>query len=313
MATVVPENSTILREVESHVIEMVREKPAEVAQVRQVTQETQVTQVTQDTVIQGIQGIQGIQDKDTKGKGFKNTRPSFMQTHNENQIGLVTEALNSLTLSYQKKLSIKHRFISLLEEYTYRSNRYSKAFHTLRIIISVGSLIVPALLSVQFTGGSSSSGSSSTQVSASVYWVVWVLSLFVTISNALMTLMKIDKKYYTLHTTLHQIVSEGWLYIELSGKYSGYKTPGEAPTHENQYVYFCQSLEKIRMKQIGDEYYKLTEASQQSRSPEGDLLPLSPMRLPFAEEKSKLQINGPTVAIQEYEENRLGESVRVRA
>ena len=238
------------------------------------------------------------------------TKPSFMQSHNENQIQLVTEAIESLSLSTQKKLSIRNRYISLLEEYTYRSNRYSKAFHTLRIIISVGSLIVPALLSVQFTGGSSSSGSSSTEVSASVYWVVWILSLFVTISNALMTLMKIDKKYYTLHTTLHHIVSEGWLYIELSGKYSGYKTPGEVPTHENQYVYFCQSLEKIRMKQVGDEYYKLTEASQNSHTPEGDLLPLSPMRLPFSTEKSNLQLNGPTVTLQEDEES-IGKSIRI--
>lgn len=235
------------------------------------------------------------------------TRPNMMQTHNENQIDLVTEAIDSLTLSVQRKLAIKHRFISLLEEYTYRSKRYSRAFHTLRIIISVGSLIVPALLSVQFTGGSTSSGSSSTQVSASVYWVVWVLSLCVTISNAVMTLMRIDKKYYTLHTTLHRIVSEGWLYIELSGKYSGYNTPGESPTHENQFVYFCHSLEKIRMKQVGDEYYKLTDTNQQNQQNlEGNqLIPPTPMRLPFtseAEEKSKEEVNGsrgPTVTIQE--------------
>jgi hypothetical protein len=236
------------------------------------------------------------------------TRPKMLQTHNENQIELVTEAIESLNLSHQKKLSIKHRFISLLEEYTFRSNRYSKAFHSLRIIISVGSLIVPALLSVQFTGGSSSSGSSSANVSTSVYWVVWVLSLCVTISNAVMTLMKIDKKYYTLHTTLHQIVSEGWLYIELSGKYSGYNTPGDAPTHENQYVYFCHSLEKIRMKQVGDEYYKLTDANQQNaKVNEGNqLIPPTPMHLPFTsevEEKSKEEVNGtqkgPTVTIQE--------------
>ena len=234
------------------------------------------------------------------------TRPRLMQTHNENQIELVREAIDSLELSVQKKLSIKHRFISLLEEYTFRSNRYSRAFHSLRLIISVGSLIVPALLSVQFTGGSSSTGSSSTEVSVSVYWVVWVLSLCVTISNAVMTLMKIDKKYYTLHTTLHQIVSEGWLYIELSGKYSGYNTPGEAPTHDNQFVYFCHSLEKIRMKQVGDEYYKLTDANQQNaKVNEGSqLIPPTPMRLPFTtevEEKSKEEVNGPktTVTIQE--------------
>ena len=38
--------------------------------------------------------------------------PHFLQTHNENQINLITEAFDSLTLSDQKKLSIKYRFIS---------------------------------------------------------------------------------------------------------------------------------------------------------------------------------------------------------
>ena len=221
-------------------------------------------------------------------------KPTLLQTHNENQIELITEAINSLDLSWQKKLSIKHRFLSLLQEYTFRSKRYSVSFHTLRIIISVGSLIVPALLSVQFTGGSSSTSqgpSAQIVTSTAVYWVVWVLSLCVTISNALMTLMKIDKKYYTLHTTLHQIVSEGWLYIELSGKYSGFKTPEEKPTHDNQYVYFCQILEKIRMKQISDEYYKLNDANQTTPTTDKDqLVPPTPFKLtPFeSQEKSEV-------------------------
>ena len=239
-------------------------------------------------------------------------KPAWFQTHNENQIHLITEAFDSLDLDFQKKTSIKYRFISLLDEYTFRSKRYSRAFHSLRIIISVGSLIVPALLSVQFTGGSSSSSTGSTaSVSSSVYWIVWVLSLFVTISNALMNLLKIDKKYYTLHTTLHQIVSEGWLYIELSGKYSGYKTPGEVPTHENQYIYFGQCLEKIRMKQIGEEYYKLNETNNSQPSDGDKLIPPTPLRLfdisetvsGKPEEKSKQEVNGktsvPTVRVQE--------------
>jgi hypothetical protein len=235
-------------------------------------------QSSEDTIIPFTQGQQAQpQAKE------RNQKPTMLQTHNENQIVLITEAINSLDLSAQRKLSIKHRFLSLLQEYTFRSKRYSTAFHTLRIIISVGSLIVPALLSVQFTGGSSSTSQGPSQqiaTSTSVYWVVWVLSLFVTISNALMTLMKIDKKYFTLHTTLHHIVSEGWLYIELSGKYSGFHTPGETPTHENQYVYFCQTLEKIRMKQIGDEYYKLTDANQQPPATDKDqMIPPTPFKV----------------------------------
>ena len=234
-----------------------------------------------------------IQPRSKRRKSILTQRPALLQTHNENQIDLITEALDGLKLSYHQKLSIKHRFLSLLQEYTFRSKRYSNAFHILRIVISVGSLIVPALLSVQFTGGSSSAGQDTSKqvtTSTAVYWVVWVLSLCVTISNAIMTLMKIDKKYYTLHTTLHQIVSEGWLYIGLSGKYSGFKTPSDLPTHANQYVYFCQTLEKIRMKQVSEEYYKLNESQQQFIQDKDQLIPPTPFKLTSFESEEKVEV-----------------------
>ena len=105
-----------------------------------------------------------------------------------------------------------------------------------------------------------------------------------------MTLMKIDKKYYTLHTTLHQIVSEGWLYIELSGKYSGFKTPSDIPTHANQFVFFCQTLEKIRMKQVSDEYYKLNEAQQHALLDKDQLIPPTPFKLTPFEPDEKVEV-----------------------
>lgn len=192
--------------------------------------------------------------------------------HNHTQIGLIKEAFDVIGIDENQKLIVKHRFTSLLEEYGDRSWRYSVSFHCLRMTITIGSLIVPAILSVQFT---------STDSGQHIYWIVWFLSLLVTISNALMTLLKIDKKYYILNTVFHHIVSEGWLYIELSGKYSGFKTPGESPTHKNQFVYFCHSLEKIRMKQVEDEYFKITETTHSQNTPH-ELVPPTPLKaLPF--------------------------------
>jgi hypothetical protein len=209
----------------------------------------------------------------------------FPKPHNHNQIQLIKEAFDVIGIDDAQKLIIKHRFTSLLEEYGDRSWKYAFAFHSLRITITIGSLIVPAILSVQFTAS---------QSSASVYWIVWFLSLLVTISNALVTLLKVDKKYYILNTVFHHIVSEGWLYIELSGKYSGYKTPGETPTHKNQFVYFCHSLEKIRMKQVEDEYFKLTEINNHSNNQAHDqLVPPTPLKpLPFSTTAGGIKSNG---------------------
>ena len=195
----------------------------------------------------------------------------FSKSRNNKQIQLIKEAFDILDISSEHKLILKHRFTSLLEEYGDRSLRYSFTFHGLRTVITIGSLIVPAILSIQFTA---------TQSSHEVYWIVWFLSLFVTISNALMTLLKVDKKYYTLNTVFHHIVSEGWLYIELTGKYSGFKTPGQTPTHTNQFIYFCHSIEKIRMKQVEDEYFKLSELNNQgnNQNTTEQLIPPTPLK-----------------------------------
>lgn len=197
-------------------------------------------------------------------------------------VDLITEAFDVIDLSESQKLIVKNRFTSLIQEYRARSIKYSYSFHGLRVVITIGSLIVPALLSVQFTGNS-----------VQIYWIVWVLSLFVTISNALITLMKIDKKYYMLNTVFHHIVSEGWLYIELSGQYSGFKTPGLEPTHRNQYIFFCQTLEKIRMKHVEDEYFKLSD-NNHSKKGNDQLIPPTPFK-PTFNIKSPTELNDTTV------------------
>jgi len=197
-------------------------------------------------------------------------------------VDLITDAFDVIDLSDSQKLIIKNRFSSLIQEYRLRSVRYSYSFHGLRVVITIGSLIVTALLSVQFTGNS-----------VLIYWIVWILSLFVTISNALITLMKIDKKYYMLNTVFHHIISEGWLYIELSGQYSGFKTPGLEPTHKNQYIFFCQTLEKIRMKHVEDEYFKLSDSNHSKNKNTDQLIPPTPFKT--FNIKSPTEVNDTTV------------------
>lgn len=170
-----------------------------------------------------------------------------MSRQTTNSLDDLVSAIKLIDLDDVKKKILIYRFTSLLREYRSRSNFYSVSFHVLRITITVGSLIVPALLSVQ--------GSMTTIV----YWCVWVLSLCVTISNGIMTLFKVDKKYYVLNTTYHHIVSEGWQYISLTGRYDGNKTPGFPVTHDTQFKIFCRSLEKTRMKQVEDEYFRVPE------------------------------------------------------
>jgi hypothetical protein len=141
----------------------------------------------------------------------------------------------------------------MLEHVKKRVTHYSRIFYVSHLMITVGSLIVPALLSVQ------NSSSLPTDYSTRIYWTTFVISLLVTTCNAILALFKIDKKYYFLNTTLERLRTEGWQYVGLTGRYSGHLTAGTPPTHENQFVYFTHQIEKIKMKQVEEEYYKSDE------------------------------------------------------
>jgi len=59
--------------------------------------------------------------------------------------------------------------------------------------------------------------------------------------------------------------------LELTGRYTGNLLHnGEEPTHKNQYRFFCHYVEKIKLSQIEEEYYKYEDASNPlSHTPNG--------------------------------------------
>jgi len=185
--------------------------------------------------------------------------------------------LLELDLEPVQKQIILSRYVYILEHLSKRVRMYSRLFYTGHIVITVGSLMVPALLSIQ-----NSSATGNTSFSTQIYWTTFILSLMVTMCNGLLALFKIDKKYYFLNTTLERLRTEGWQYFGLTGRYSGHLLHSQTPNHQNQFVFFTHQIEKIKMKQIEEEYYKTDEkatqqpqASTQSRAAH-ELYPPSP-------------------------------------
>jgi hypothetical protein len=170
--------------------------------------------------------------------------------------------LSSLVIHESRKNSIRQRYLELLHVFESRAFHFAFMFYLGHIIITVGSLIVPALLSVQYT----TCVNENTQ--CDMYWLTWSVSLLVTTFNAVMVMFKVDKKYYSLHTTLERLRSEGWQYLQLTGRYSGslmhHALP---PTHDNQFRFFCHYVEKIKLRQIEDEYYKYDDPSNSITRP----------------------------------------------
>lgn len=157
----------------------------------------------------------------------------------------VEPMFNDLTdLTMQQREAIKARYHFLMKSYRFRCVLYSYLFYVLRLVMTVGSLTVPALLSLP---SSSSTGAT--------YWFTWATSLAVTTANGILTLFKLDKRFFMLHATTERLRTETWQYIMLAGRYSGHHGHGR-PSHASQYVFYCSQIEKIHMKQIDEEFIK---------------------------------------------------------
>lgn len=161
---------------------------------------------------------------------------------------LLFDTFETLKIEQYKKTILQERYLAVLKNFHQRAENLAYMFYISRVIMTVGSILVPAFLSIQ---------GSSQQVQ--IYWATWILSLSVTISNGFMTLFKLDKKYFFINTTLEMLHSEGWQYIGLCGKYSG--KDETVATHENQFLVFFRMAEKIKMRQVEEEYWKFTDTS----------------------------------------------------
>lgn len=167
--------------------------------------------------------------------------------------------LQEIDLTLLQKQMIMSRYVHILEHMEKRVRSFSRIFYLGHMIITVGSLLVPALLSIQ------NSSASSASFSIQIYWTTFIISLMVTMFNGILTLFKIDKKYYFLNTTIERLRTEGWQYVGLTGRYSGQLLETRVqPTHQNQFVFFTHQVEKIKMKQIEEEYYKSDEKMAQN-------------------------------------------------
>ena len=219
----------------------------ELPSVRRVSTRNVAMDVSGDTAIIAVNTSQTLQL----------ARKKFLCFHRN--INRIDELINILvmlpTLSALEKTTLRIRYIELLISFNHRCTYYAILFKCLRLIVTVGSLLVPALLSVQYDD----------KYKTDMYWATWVISLAVTTSNGIFTLFKIDKKYYFLHTIRELLISEGWQYIALTGRYG---TGGHLPleggrrTHSVLFPFFCHYVEKIKLKQVEEEYYKGIESNQ---------------------------------------------------
>ncbi len=174
----------------------------------------------------------------------------------DKEIYRIDGIIDELSLDNIQKRILKERYTQVIYNMFKRTQKYSRIYYIGHFIITVGSLFVPALLSVQYSDTLSNSENNTQNNQLNIFWSTWIISLLVTIFNGVLTLYRVDKKYYLLSTTLERLRTEGWQYFSLTGRYSGHLINHMLPTHTNQFIYFCYAIEKIYLKCIAEEFFK---------------------------------------------------------
>jgi hypothetical protein len=191
---------------------------------------------------------------------------------------IIVEALSLLKVSDDKRKILEYRYIELQRLARSRSLKYSFYFNWGKMCIVVGTILTPALLSITYV--------LDTEI---IFWITWTLSLIVSILNGFFSLYKVDKNYYTSNICVEQFCSEFWQYISLTGRYSGFNDHAETPSHENQYVYFTNAIEKLHMRSIESSYGQISENLQQIKGTQ-TVIPPSVFKSTLEEAKKEYPI-----------------------
>ena len=157
----------------------------------------------------------------------------------------INDIIDTLELeSETDRRILKSRFLAEVLRYEKRKDHTKKYYNVFRFIMTIGSILLPAILSL----GQMDPAKLPRNFDQITYWSSWTISLMVTASNGFLQLFSLDKNYFEYALTTEQLKTEGWQYFELAGKYE------DDETHQEAYKAFCKSIENIKRKQVEKEF-----------------------------------------------------------
>ena len=151
------------------------------------------------------------------------------------------DSLKAINLKPDYKYILINRYIKSLVYHENQITQINGIYHSFRFFIQTGSILTPALLSIQHLIEANQPNF--------IYWITWTISLMVGLLTNYISLFGLDKKYFTYEKNYHILVSHGWQYLQLSGKYGKQKDSLEIPTHENMFSRFCGNIETLLLNE----------------------------------------------------------------
>ena len=156
---------------------------------------------------------------------------------------------------YQRSI-LKKRFAKLVLQYEELSSSVIWRYNSCRLVISIGSMILPTLQTIQ-------DSQNVKDYKNYIYWGAIGTSLSVMTSNNLISMFELDKKYIMYSVTAEKLKSLGWKYFELSDMFAG-------KTHAENWTPFWNEIEQIKKMQILAEYSSHDDKASNNNNDDDD-------------------------------------------
>ena len=175
------------------------------------------------------------------------------------------EIIQKINLNDYNKLILQNRYVTLMEQLDIKRSSTSFWYSILTFLITLGSIVVPALISIEdksfiYPEGNISVSSNENSIiktdtletlldkqSHVVFWLAFGISLLVTVCNAIIKLYSLDKIYVIRNLKYDELRREGWFFYTLTGDYKPFQTNDEA------FKLFVTRVETIKSMLLHDE------------------------------------------------------------
>ena len=141
-----------------------------------------------------------------------------------------------LNLDSLKKNVLIRRYSDIIADYEKKRDCVRFAYRLFQMIVTIGSILTPSLLSIQMTEHVQNNYEVEINIS------VWVISVFVSISNGIVNLFKLDELYAQCALTCEKLKTLWYKYVTLT-------EPFENTTHNDSFNLFIKKMEEIIMEQ----------------------------------------------------------------
>lgn len=160
------------------------------------------------------------------------------QEYNRDFVTNFVAGIRVTDMSGRAKLFIHGRYLGLFNKYRkkYKTSRSLNNFA--RLIITLGAILIPALLTID------DEISDRSKTSQAIYYSTFSLGLLVSIVNAIAELSQVAKRFYANATTHQLLEQEGWHFLLLRGVYKKYDN------HRQCWQTFLHRVEKIHQSAV---------------------------------------------------------------